>query len=106
MAHENFTSCIEACLRCAQECEYCGDACIGRAEMANCVRTCRDRSELCWMCSGYMSRGSSLAVALCRVCAVACEVCATECGAHQAEHCKRCADACQRCAEECYKMAV
>ncbi len=38
MAHEQFKSCIEACVACAQECEHCGDACIGHTEMAHCVR--------------------------------------------------------------------
>src|SRR6188472_939591 len=91
MAHETFRSCIDACVACAQECEHCGDACIGHAEMAGCVRTCRDCSELCWVCPGYMSRGSALAAAVCRACAEACDACAAECGKHQADHCKRCA---------------
>ena len=78
MAHENFPSCIEACVACAQECEHCG-ACIEHAEMAECVRTCRDCSELGWVCSGYMARGSALAAAVCRACIEACDRCAEEC---------------------------
>jgi hypothetical protein len=106
MAHERFKSCIDACTACAQECEHCGDACIGQPEMANCARTCRDCSELCWICCGSMSRGSPLAAAVCRVCAQACDACASECSKHKADHCKRCAEACRRCAEECRKMAA
>jgi hypothetical protein len=106
MAHESFRSCIEACVACARECEHCGDACIDNPEMANCVRTCRDCSELCWVCAGYMSRGSALAASVCRACADACDACAAECSKHEAEHCKRCAEACRRCAEECRKMSA
>ena len=35
MAHEIYQDCIGACFVCAQECEHCGDACIGMTEMAN-----------------------------------------------------------------------
>jgi len=70
------------------------------------VRTCRDRAELCWTCSGYMSRGSAQVAAVCRLCAEACGACAMECSKHQAEHCERCAEACRRCAEECRKVAA
>jgi len=34
MAHEIYQDCIGACFVCAQECEHCGDACIGMTEMA------------------------------------------------------------------------
>jgi hypothetical protein len=106
MAHERYRSCIDACAACAQECEHCGDACIGQVEMAECVRTCRDCAGLCWTCSGFMSRGSQLVADVCRACARACDLCAAECKKHQAEHCKRCAEACRRCAEECRKVAA
>jgi hypothetical protein len=75
-------------------------------EMANCVRTCRDWSELCWVCSGYLSRGSQLAAEVCGACASACDLCAAECEKHSAEHCKRCAKACRHCSQECRKMAA
>ena len=92
MAHETFQNCIEACVASARACEHCGDACIAEPEMANSVRTCRDCAELCWTCSGFMSRGSSQAAALCRVCAEACDACAAECAKHTADHCRRCAE--------------
>ena len=79
MAHQQHRSCIEACVKCAQECEHCGDACIGQPEMAECVRTFRDCAELCWTSAGYMSRGSTLAADVCRACAEACRRCAEEC---------------------------
>ncbi len=106
MAHDQFQRCIESCVACARECERCGDACIGSIEMAGCVRTCRDCTALCWVCTGFMSRESALAAELCRACAKACVLCAAECGEHEAEHCKRCAEACRLCAEECRQMAA
>ena len=106
MAHEIYQDCIGACFVCAQECEHCGGACISMTEMANCVRTCRDCSELCWVCAAYMSRGSQLAAEVCGACARACDLCAAECEKHSAEHCTRCAKACRYCAKECRKMAA
>ncbi len=106
MNYEKFRNCLDACFRCAVDCEHCGDVCVDHVGMAGCVRTCRDCAELCRVCIGYMGRGSGLASAVCQVCAAACDRCAAECGEHQAEHCKRCAESCRRCAEECRKMAA
>ena len=70
MAHEIYQDCIEACFACgARSASTTRTFCIGMTEMANCVRSCRDCSELCWVCSGYMSRGSRLATEVCRACA-------------------------------------
>ena len=33
MAHEQHRSCIEACVRCAQECEHCADACLSEDDL-------------------------------------------------------------------------
>ena len=82
MAHEIYQDCIGACFVCAQECEHCWDGCIGMTEMATCVRTCRDCLELCWVCSGFLSRGSQLAAEVCGACARACDLCAAECEKH------------------------
>jgi hypothetical protein len=61
MAHEQFRSCIDACTRCAQECEHCADACLGETDvqkMAECIRLDRDCAAICWLAAGLMSRGS------------------------------------------------
>ena len=56
MTHEKFQSCIEAGSTCAQECEQCSDACIGDADMGNCVRTCRAPVR---RCSGHAPDSSA-----------------------------------------------
>jgi hypothetical protein len=108
MAHQEYQSCIEACARCAQECEHCGNACLGEDDvkrMVECVRLNKDCAEMCWGAAGFMSRDSRFARDICRVCAEICEACGEECRKHDAEHCQRCADACERCAAECHQMA-
>lgn len=106
MDHETFQDCIEACVTCARTCEHCGDACIAHPEIADCVRSCRDCAELCWACAGFMSRGSSLATAVCRVCAEACDACAAECAKHTANHCRRCAEECRKVAAYCPELEI
>ena len=108
MAHEHYRSYIEACQRCAQECEHCRGACLNEpdvASMTECIRLDSDCAEICWMAAGFMSRGSRFAADLCRVCAEICDACGAECAKHEPEHCQRCAEACRHCAEECRHMA-
>jgi hypothetical protein len=108
MTHQEFQSCIQACIECGQECEHCADACLSErdvAKMAQCIRLDRDCADACWLAATFMSRGSQFAHELCRLCAQVCEACSAECRKHQMEHCQRCADACQRCAEECRRMS-
>ena len=45
MSHQENQPCIDACLRCAQECEHCADACLNEPEiqaLAECIRLDRD----------------------------------------------------------------
>jgi hypothetical protein len=61
MAHHENQSCIEACVRCAQECEHCADACLSEQkvkEMAECIRLDKDCAEISWSAAALMSRGS------------------------------------------------
>jgi hypothetical protein len=108
MSHQENQSCIEACVKCAQECEHCGDACLGEksvGDMVHCIRLDRDCAQACWMAAAFMSRGSEFMRGACELCAETCDACAEECMKHQNDHCKRCAEACSRCADECRKMA-
>jgi hypothetical protein len=101
-------SCIDACVRCAQECEQCAAACLGESdvnEMTECIRLDLDCAAICRMAAGFMSRDSRFAEAICDVCADICETCGTECEKHDVDHCQRCAEACHQCAEECRSMA-
>jgi hypothetical protein len=109
MAHHEHQPCIDACVRCAQECEHCAEACLGErdvARMAECVRLDKDCAAICWTAAGYLSRGSRFAGDICRVCAEVCDACGAECEKFQADHCQRCAEACRRCAEECRRMTA
>jgi len=108
MSHLEHQSCIEACVRCAQECEHCADACLGEknvGRMAECVRLDKDCAEACWSAAAFMSRGSHFIHAICTLCAEICDACGAECRKREADHCLRCADECEHCAEECRRMA-
>lgn len=35
MSHQEHRSCIEACVRCAQECEHCANACLSEKDEKN-----------------------------------------------------------------------
>lgn len=108
MAHEQFTTCIEACNECATACDQCAAACRLESDpksMARCIALDIDCAEICRLASGFMARGSEFASAICAVCAEVCDACGAECGKHGMEHCKKCAQACRRCAEECRRIA-
>jgi hypothetical protein len=108
MAHEQHKSCIDACVRCAQECEHCATACLAEPDvkmMAECIRLDRDCAQMCWAAGGFMARGSEFDTDVCRLCADICEACGEECARHEQDHCQRCAEECRACAEECRKMA-
>jgi hypothetical protein len=108
MVHDDFKSCIAACILCAQECEHCATACLAESTVTNfadCIRLDRDCAEICWGAVAFMSRGSHFAHDLCRVCAEICEACGAECRKHSEDHCQKCAEACERCADECRQMA-
>lgn len=109
MPHDQHRSCIDACVRCAQECEHCARACLEEAditELAECIRLDHDCAHICWAAASLMSRGSPFADEICRLCADVCAACGSECAKHEMDHCRRCADACQRCANECRRMAA
>jgi hypothetical protein len=102
-------SCMTACAECAMECERCADACLDESnvsEMAACIRLDRDCAAICFAAVDFMSRNSTFAAEICRLCAEVCESCAAECARHEMDHCQRCAEACARCAEECRRMAT
>jgi hypothetical protein len=108
MSHQQYQTCIQACLDCAQECEHCANACLDEpdvAAMAECIRLDRDCSNTCFLAAAFMSRGSQFMHELCRLCAEISEACGAECRRHEFDHCQRCADACERCADECRQMA-
>lgn len=108
MTHQEFQSCISACLECAQECEHCANSCLDERDltkMVECIRLDRECADICWTVAAMMSRGSRFVHDLCEHCAEICDACGAECRKFKMDHCQRCADACERCADECRKMA-
>jgi hypothetical protein len=111
----HYQECIDACFSCAEICNMCGDDMIGmephgkkdvQALMARCIKLCRDCADICVLSAEWMSRRSSLAGKLCRVCAEVCDTCAETCEAHAPHHpmCGDCAKECRRCAGLCRSM--
>ncbi|HEY0858738.1 MAG TPA: four-helix bundle copper-binding protein [Albitalea sp.] len=108
MAHQQFSSCMEACDQCAQACSHCAVACLQEDDpkaMARCIALDIDCAEACRFASAAMSRGSEFAQTVCAMCADICEACGEECAHHPMAHCQECAQACKRCAQECRRMA-
>jgi hypothetical protein len=104
-----YSSCIEACNRCATHCDHCASACLKEADvksMAACIALDLDCAGICRFAAGAMARESAHAPAICRLCAELCEACAEECAKHAHAHCQDCARACRACAEECRRMAA
>lgn len=109
MTHEQYQSCLDACVRCALACEHCATACLAEPDtgaMAKCIRLNQDCAAICWLAASFMGRRSEFDTEVCRLCASICDACAAECGAHAPEHCQRCAEACRTCVEACRTMAV
>jgi hypothetical protein len=107
MNHEDYQSCISACIQCAQACEHCATSCLLEDDvkmMAECIRLDRDCANVCWTAAAFMSRDSQFTHEICRICTDVCDVCGAECRKHDMEHCQACADSCEACAEECRRM--
>lgn len=101
-------TCIDKCNECMQACEECFTSCLEEADVkarTHCIQLLRDCADICALASQFMSRGSSLAAHLCKVCADVCDACAAECANFKDTHCQECARICSECAEECRMMA-
>ena len=108
LQNTKYQSCIDACIRCAEACEFCATSDLKEQDvkmMASCAQINRECAEVCWTSASLMSMDSQFAKQFCKLCADICDACARECDRHNVEHCKRCAQACCSCAEECSKMA-
>lgn len=108
MTNQNYSSCIEACFRCAAECENCATECLNEDDvkmMVDCITLDRECTLVCTAAAHLMSIGGPHAAALCQTCAEICDACAAECERHShMDHCARCAAMCRTCAEECRQM--
>ena len=108
LQNTKWQSCIDACMRCAEACEFCATSDLKEQDvkmMASCAQINRECAAVCWTSSALMSMDSQFAKQFCNLCADVCDACAQECEHHDVDHCKQCALACRNCAEECRKMA-
>jgi hypothetical protein len=98
-----YKSAIEACVRCAQDCERYAAEFAGT--MGKTVLSCLDAAELCSTAATLMSRFSRITPEICQLSAHACERCAAECDKSPDEQLTGCAEICRACAEQCLKVA-
>ena len=108
LQNTKWQSCIDACMRCAEACEFCATSGLKEQDvkiMTSCAQINRECTEVCWTSAALMSMDSQFAKQFCNLCADICDACAQECERHNVDHCKICAQVCRSCAEECKRMA-
>lgn len=86
-------------------CDWCADQCIGMGpEMADCIRLCRDVSDLAALNVQLMARDSIFGPEAAQLFAQAAEECARECARHPHAHCQECAATLSRAVDSTRKM--
>jgi hypothetical protein len=105
---KNVKACIDACVECAQTCEFCAQQCIdaGDADMAKCIKLCLDCAALRLLCVSLLARGSEESRRLCELYAEICERCAEECERFDDETMRACAQTCRAAAEACRQLSA
>jgi Domain of Unknown Function (DUF326) len=108
LQNTKWQSCIDACMRCAEACEFCATSDLREQDvkmMTSCAQINRECAAVCWTSAALMSMDSQFSKQLCSLCVDICDACANECERHNVDHCKICAQTCRSCAEECRRMA-
>ena len=104
MSHQHYLSEIQACVRCAQECDHFAHEFAGN--FGSIVRLCHDTAELCWTTAKFLSESSPLFPDICQLCAKACTLCADECEKSPDLQLAHCAEVCRECAEHCERLST
>ncbi|MDX1364079.1 MAG: four-helix bundle copper-binding protein [Arenibacter latericius] len=99
-----YQDCIDACLKCIKDCEYCLIQTAGMESKNDCPKCCILCIEACTTTMKFLMADSSFAKEYCRLCAEVCQWCAEQCGQHDHQHCEDCANSCVKCMEECRKI--
>jgi hypothetical protein len=93
LQNTNRQSCIDACMRCAEACEFCATSDLKEEQdikmMASCAQMNRQCAAVCWTSAALMSMDSQFAKQFCNLCEDICDVCAQECERHDVDHCKK-----------------
>lgn len=85
-------------------CNYCADACLGKMEMEECARLCRDVGDLAAMSMQFLSRNSIFAVDVLEAFAYAAEECEQVCSQYPHDHCQECASALRRATDSSWAV--
>lgn len=102
---ESERTCLSRCQQAVSVCERCADRCAeADGEMAECLRLCRDVTEIASLHVQFLARGSAHREALAGLCGTVCANCADECARHDDDHCQACVDVLRDCAEACEAM--
>lgn len=89
----------------AKVCDWCADKCLDEgAEMAECIRLCRDVADLGTLNTKLIARDSVFGPELAEIFANAAEECASECMRHQNPHCQECASVLSRAVDSTYRL--
>ncbi|HAH48364.1 four-helix bundle copper-binding protein [Gimesia sp.] len=99
-------SCIDACLKCATDCEFCLDAMINKESHNDCPHCCRECVDICLYTAQALARNSKYSSQISQLCAEICTWCAEQCEAHEHYHCQACAASCRKCAAECKEVVA
>jgi hypothetical protein len=107
MNHDRVEACIEACIRCATECE----ACVSSSQAEGGTSVAERRARLSLDCASACRMAAVLlgerrfAFEGCRLCATVCDACAAECERQSRDDLRQCAVACRACADACRRIA-
>ena len=107
LQHSKWQSCIYACMRCAEACEFCATSDLKEQDvkmMATCAQINRECASVCWASASLMSIDSRFAKQFCNLCVDICEACARECERHRVDHCQKSAQTCRACTDECRRI--
>ncbi len=106
---EQFQTCMDACDRCAAQCEHWADTWRHEPHtesIADCISLAQDCAEFCRMAVAMMRRESHFTAEICRVGAEICDVCAAQAARHEHAACQQLASECRACAEECRRLTM
>lgn len=89
----------------ATACDWCADQCIDQGpEMAECIRLCRDVSDIATTNVQLMARDSIFGPEAAQLFAEAAQECAQECARHPDPHCQECASVLSRAVDSTWNM--
>jgi hypothetical protein len=107
MEHAEFGTCIEACRRCAEECEDWSKKTSHGAQAGKrpeFITLTADCGQLCRTTAGFLERESQFIDEICATLAQVCDA-VVEAGERRSESTsQRCLEACRDCANECRRV--